>query len=212
MSEFLQKLIRELARVYNSLFDNDKIIVTALNNWYVGESIVYDDLPPVPIIQAKLGSTAPTLATFKGSIEQLTFDATNDYVIGATEITHAWKEGTPIEAHIHWATNGVDGTERGVKWQLNYTIGDFMGVFGDDTPITVDATISASATDRTHYISAFTTPIDGTNYKIGSYICWKLSRIATEHANGAPSANPFALAIGFHVQQDTLGSISEYVK
>ena len=78
----------------------------------------YDDLPPVPITSARLGATAPTLTTFIGNIEQYTFDNTNDYVIGATELTHSYKEGTDISAHLHWATNGLDITDRTVKWRL----------------------------------------------------------------------------------------------
>ena len=39
-------------------------------------SNAYDDLPPVPVIGARLGATAPTLRTFTGDIEQYTFDAT----------------------------------------------------------------------------------------------------------------------------------------
>lgn len=170
------------------------------------DETVWDDFPPNPIIAAKLGSSAPTLATFVTDIEQYTFDATNDYVIGSTEIPHTWKEGTAIIPHIHWATNGTDGTDRGVKWQLKYTVGDFGEAFSSQQTITVDATIPASTADRTHYVSNFTTNIDGANLKIGAYICWRLNRIATAHANGAPTADPFGLAIGFHGEMDTMGS------
>lgn len=173
-------------------------------------TVVYDDLAPSPIIAAKLGATAPTLATFVTDIEQYTFDATNDYVIGATEITHKWKEGTTIIPHIHWATNGVDVANKGVKWQLKYVIADGTEAFGAQQTITVDTVIPANTTDRTHFIVDFTTSISGVGFKIGAYICWRLDRIVSGTA--APTANPFALAVGFHVQMDTPGSRTATVK
>lgn len=167
---------------------------------------VWDELPPVPIIAARLGATAPTLATFVGNVEQYTFDATNDYVIGATEITHQWKEGTVIYPHIHWATNGTNANDRGVKWSLEYTIGDSAETFAGAATTVVDVTIPLATADRTHIKSEFASTIDGANYRIGAYICWRLSRTATAHANGAPAADPFGIAVGFHVEQDTIGS------
>jgi hypothetical protein len=162
----------------------------------------WDDLPPVPIIGAKLGATAPTLATFVSDIQQYTFDKTDDFVIGATEITHGWKEGTVIYPHIHWATNGLEGTAKGVQWQLKYTIGDSSEVFSSQVTCVIDATIPANTTDRAN----FAPTINGANYHIGAYIVWRLARVATAHANGEPAADPFALAVGFHIEKDTLGS------
>jgi hypothetical protein len=166
----------------------------------------WDDLPPVPIIGARLGATAPTLTTFISDIQQYTFDASDDFVIGATEITHGWKEGTVIYPHIHWATNGLEATAKGVQWQLKYCIGDSAEAFSSQVTCVIDATIPANTTDRTHYVSNFAPTINGANYRIGAYIVWRLARIATTHANGEPAANPFALAVGFHVEQDTLES------
>ena len=171
-----------------------------------GDATVWDDLPPSPIINARLGSTAPTLATFVTDIEQYTFDATNDYVIGATEITHEWQEGTTIYPHIHWATNGSEVGAHGVQWQLKWSIGDDTEAFSSQTTSVIDVEIPAATADRTHFISNFAPTVTGTNHKIGAYICWRLARIATANGGGEPSSNPFALAIGFHAQHDTVGS------
>ena len=178
----------------------------------VGAATTFDDLPPTPIIGAKLGATAPTLATFISDVEQYTFDATNDYVIGATELIHGWKEGTTIYPHIHWATNGSEGTAKGVKWQLKYTIADYMGNFSAQATLTVDIPIPAGTADRKHFISGFTPTIAGTNYHIGTYILWRLERVATAEAGGEPAADPFALALGIHVECDTTGSRALFTK
>ncbi|MFA4834860.1 MAG: hypothetical protein WC749_02145 [Dehalococcoidia bacterium] len=173
-------------------------------------NVVYDDLPPVPILSARLGATPPTLATFVTPTEQYTFDATNDYVIGATEITHKYKEGTDISAHIHWATNGVDVGDTGVKWQLDYTVANadeaaaFTSAFGVTAALTIDTLIPGGTADRSHILSVFSPVITGTSLKIGAYIVWKLSRIAS--ATAAPASDPFGLAVGFHAQMDTIGS------
>lgn len=179
-------------------------------------NVVWEELPPSPILGARLGATAPTLTAFVGGTEQYTFDAVNDYVIGATEVTHNYKEGTDISPHIHWATNGVDAGDTGVKWQLEYTIANmdnaapFASAFGATTTISIDTLIPGGTTDRSHIKSPFSADISGAGIKIGAYICWKLSRIAS--ATAAPAANPFALAIGFHIQVDTMGSRTENTK
>jgi hypothetical protein len=183
--------------------------------WQDSQFVVYpvwDDFPPTPIVAAKLGSTAPTLAAFVTDVEQYTFDASNDYVIGATEIIHTWKEGTIIYPHIHWATNGTNATDRGVKWQLKWTVGDATEAFSAQVTSVIDVTIPSATADRTHLVSDFGTTLDGTNLKIGAYICWRLARIATAHANGASANDPFAIAIGFHAQMDTMGSRGVYAK
>jgi hypothetical protein len=187
----------------------ETVTVDASVNMSLGV-VYYDDLPPSPILAARLGATAPTLATFVSGTEQYTFDATNDYVIGATEVTHGYKEGTNIVAHIHWATNGTDVADKGVQWQLEYTVSNsdesapFASAFGATGTMAIDTVIPAATADRSHILSVFAPAITGTSVKIGAYIAWKLSRIAS--ATAAPSANPFALAVGFHVQMDTLGS------
>lgn len=167
---------------------------------------VWDDLPPYPVLIAKLGSSAPTLSNFgSANIQLYTFDVDN-ICYGSTEITHKWKEGTTIYPHIHYATQSSDGTDRGVKWELIYTIGDGDEVFSSESTTVIDDTILASTAAYTHKIKGFDTAITGTNYKIGAYINWRLKRVATSHANGNPASSPYALAIGFHIEEDTIGS------
>lgn len=190
----------------------DLLVKTGIDKTMVLEETVWDDFPASPIISAKLGSTAPTLATFVTDVEQFTFDATNDYVIGTTEIPHNWKEGTVIYPHIHWATNGTNATDRGVQWQLKWTVGDGMETFSSQITSVIDVTIPLATADRYHFISEFGTTMNGANLKIGAIICWRLDRIATAHANGGPANDPFALSIGFHGEMDTVGSRQRFIK
>jgi len=191
-------------------FEDDGTLV------FAGDATTYDDLPPTPITAAKLGATAPTLATFVGNIQQYTFDASNDYVIGATELTHKYTEGTDLDIHVHWATNGTDGTDRGVKLQLEYVVSNAKGVApfdelfpGSSTNVSAETTIPASTGDRAKIISDLGVLSDA-DLKIGAYICWRFERITA--VGTAPSNDPFVLAVGFHMNQDTTGSREEYAK
>jgi hypothetical protein len=166
----------------------------------------------VSIIGAKLGATAPTLATLVDDIQQYTFDDSDDFVIGATEITHKWKEGSVLYPHIHWAVNGLDGTDRGVKWQLKYTIADGLTAFPVHQIVSADLTITAGTADRMYLRNDLEPAISGVGLKVGTYIVWRLERVATAHANGGPAADPFAIAVGFHIEMDTIGSRAKRAK
>jgi len=173
-----------------------------------GNATIFDDLPPTPILISRLGTTAPTLATFIGNVEQYTFGV-SDYVEGATELTHKYKEGSDIDIHIHWATNGLEGVDKAVKWQLEYTIANLDAAFGAASTVSAEETILANTADRTHYLTDIGT-ITGTSVTIGAYIVWRLTRIAA--SGTAPAANPFGTAVGFHVEMDTIGSRTEDAK
>ena len=169
----------------------------------------WDDLPPVPVIVGRPGvGNNPSLAAFQGNIQQYTFDV-NDYIYGAQELVHSYKEGTDISIHVHWATNGTDGTDRTVKWEFEYTwqsltsSAPFNKLFPSSTTVSAEETIPASTGDRAHILTSIGT-IDGSSIVIGSYILYRFRRIASSGTE--PSSDPFALAVGFHVEQNTLGS------
>ncbi len=165
----------------------------------------YDDLPPVPIVAATVGATAPTLATFVTDIQQYTFDATNDYIIGAVELTHGYKEGSDISAHLHWCTNGTEVGATNVNFQIKYSL------LIPNSAASAQATISSGniaiaggTADRYYRISNIGT-ISGTNLVIGSYITFRFERIAAT-SGSAPAADPFVIAVGFHALMDSNGS------
>ena len=169
----------------------------------------WDDLPPVPVIVGRPGiGNNPSLAAFQGNIQQYTFDV-GDYIYGAQEIIHRYKEGTDISVHVHWATNGTDVDERTVKWELEYTLQGstssvpFNKLFPSSTTISSETAIPASTGDRAHILTSIGT-ISGTGVVIGSYILYRFRRIASSGTE--PSSDPFGLAVGFHVEQNTLGS------
>lgn len=107
----------------------------------------------------------------------------------------------------------TDGTTRNVKWRLEYSIANA----GTDAPYfyvasttftTADLPILSTEMSLQHRISSFGTITN--TYKIGAYIVWKLTRVPG--TDTAPSDDPFALALGFHIIQDTMGSRQLYIK
>lgn len=169
-----------------------------------GSARTYNDLPPIPLLNQRTGgANQPSLTAFQGNIYQLTF-AVNAYVYGNYEILHEYAEGTNLEPHVHFATNGTDTTDRTVKYELEYSIANGHEAFQAATIISAETVIPANTPDRTHFIAFDFPAIVGTGLKIGAYITYRFRRIASTGTE--PTGSPFALTLGFHVLQDTLGS------
>ena len=169
----------------------------------------FNDLPPSPVIAVTLGSSAPTLANLTTTIPQYTFDATNDFIIVAAEITHDYHPGTNIEAHVHWIPNGTNVDDRYVEFQLIVAVlREGAAVSAEQTLVTGDLLIPAGT--AVYDVNAFTDLIDGSLLNIGDYIVGRFSRIAADGT--APTGDPFVIAVGFHAEMNSTGSITRYTK
>ena len=169
-----------------------------------GSASVWNDLPPVLLSMARSTETTPVLTLFTGSIYLPLFQ-TSDEVHAHTEVLHWYKQGTDIEMHIHWATDVSDIDNRGVKWQLDYTIANENVAFGAQQTLTVEKLIPANTPSNTYYISSFGT-IPGASITVGASIIWRLSRIASVTTPTGPSGNCYGITVGAHAEMDTLGS------
>jgi hypothetical protein len=155
------------------------------------------------------GAGKPTLATFSGSINCYTMAINDITELGVGEMIHNWKEGTPLEIHVHWASNGTDVNDRYVKWEVDYTWANRYEeggttAFPADTTVSAESTIpTATNVDKTHYYTSITT-FTPTGGKIGACLTMSLKRIAA--SSTAPSNNPWVLMVGVHYQVDTKGS------
>jgi hypothetical protein len=174
-----------------------------------GAATVFNDLY-LDISPKTTGASKPTLTAFSGNINKLTFALNDITEVNTTEITHDWKEGSPIELHMHWASNGVDGTNRYVKWEIDYTWANILSAGGQTafptyTRVSAETIIPANTPDKTHFYTSLGsfTPTGG---KIGSALLMSLKRIAA--SGSAPSSNPWGLMVGVHYEIDTIGSRS----
>lgn len=196
-------------------------------NWY-GELIMYDGTLVLgdtvyndiyfPVSNARVpAANFPAWTILINNIYEYAF-AVNDYIaFNAQEVPHGYKEGTDIDVHVHWATNGQEASDTAVRWEVEYTIANIenMGTIGEpfsgSTVLAEEQVIPAGTATKTHmYVDLGT--IDGTNIYIGSVIKIRLRRIANTGPQGEPAANPYALMVGLHYQTDTVGSRNELTK
>ena len=187
---------------------NDLLIKCATNKTLVLDKVVYDDVN-APFDSARVpAANNPTWSSFQGNLNAYAFGI-DDYLEITSETFHKYKEGTDLVPHIHWVTNGLDGADRTVKWEIEYSIAnmDSTDGVGDAFPSTTvtstELVIPANTPDLTHMITSLTA-ITGTSLKIGAYVKARIRRIASTGTE--PTADPFGLAMGVHYQVDTIGS------
>lgn len=168
----------------------------------------------IPFAYARVpAANAPTWTPFVGNLNRFTFGI-NDLLEVDSETLHGYSESSGAFWHIHWATNGIDGTARQVNWEIEYTIANAEdAVIGDVFPaptiINLEATIPANTPDRSHIFTGIG-EIDMTGIVIGAYIVARVRRIAA--AGTDPSNDPFGIAVGIHQLNNSLGSRQEFIK
>lgn len=172
-----------------------------------GNATCYNDINTAVSTGRVSQANAPAWTSFVSPVSLYTF-AVNDYIqIAPFEMLHDWVEGTEIEIHLHWATNGLEGSAKYVKWQVEYTFANMTGgsptAFGATTPYSAETMIPANTPDRTAMYTSIRSFTPSTSL-IGMLLVVMLKRITA--SGTAPAANPFAVQLGIHYQIDTLGS------
>jgi hypothetical protein len=156
-----------------------------------------------PIIIRTIGGNIPALTTLNGNITMPQWQVNDLNVCESQELIHGWKEGSAVYWHLHLTTNGINATDRYVRFEVEYGYSDVMGVWVfPATLTTADLLIPANTPSKTMMImslGSFTPPI-----KIGGHVVARLRRIAAVGA--APTANPWIPMLQLHIQLDTLGS------
>jgi hypothetical protein len=158
-----------------------------------------------PILIRTTGPLIPTLVAINGNITMPQWDVDDFNVCESQELIHSWKEGTTLYWHIHLTTNGLDATDRYVRFEVEYGYVDVDGQWVFPAVVTTpDLLIPAGTPTKTMMIMSlanFTQPLH-----IGGHVVARLRRIASVCA--APTGNPWIPMLQLHVQLDTLGSRS----
>jgi len=157
-----------------------------------------------PIIIRTVGPGIPTLAVLNGNITMPQWQVGDFHVCESQEFIHNWVEGSEVSWHIHLTTNGLDATDRYVKFTLEYGYVDMGGAWVFPALLTSpELLIPANTPDRTMFIFSLGsfTPL---GFKIGAHAVARLSRIAA--VGVAPTLNPFVAILQMHIQVNTLGS------
>ncbi len=179
-----------------------------------GAATVFEDIP-ISLSSAKVpASNAPTWSAFIGNLKQYTYGL-NDFQEFSTEIEHSYKEGSDIEFHIHGATNGLEGVDKTIKYEIEYelinpnTVNGLGGVYTGTTIMNGEMTIPASTTNKTSFVIDI--GIDNTgNFLQGASVVGRVRRIASTGTE--PASDPFVIQVGIHIEKDTVGSRTELTK
>lgn len=174
---------------------------SALSRWESG-ALPWVDID-FPIIVRTTGVGIPSLVAINGNITMPQW-AVNDFnMCESQEFVHGWKEGSTVYWHLHLTTNGLDVTNRYVRFEVEYGYVDVMGQWVFPAVLTTaDLLIPANTPSKTMMImslGSFTPPV-----KIGGHVVARLRRIASVGA--APTNNPWIPMLQLHIQLDTIGS------
>jgi hypothetical protein len=142
--------------------------------------------------------------------------ATEEELFFAAQMPHSWKEGTDIEAHVHWVgKTTAPGAGTDVCWGMEYTWANINSVFPATTLIYGDEQSNGATetiTANKHYLTELGT-ISGTGKTLSSMLICRVFRDAAG-VGGTDDydADAGLLEIDFHYQVDSFGSKEEYVK
>lgn len=188
-----------------SPFDSDQYDV--LEAFGVCGDGVWDDLR-FPVTGVSIGGFAspPDVQTDTGL---LLFDAAAIETIGVlAQLPHAWKEGSDIKPHVHWAkTSDAAGD---VVWSLRYkwfNIGEVQPAWS--SVLTATDVAAADATQK-QMISTFPL-ISGAGKTISSLFLCQIGRLATDGGDDY-AADALLYEFDIHYQSDSGGSIAEFTK
>ena len=122
------------------------------------------------------------------------------------QLPHSYKEGTNIDAHLHWQPETTNTGD--VVWKLNYAFASIDSSFSAvDSFWVVQA---GAGVALGHQVVEFG-DIDGTDIKISAIIMGNLSRVG-DHTEDDFTGIADGLEIDFHYQIDQPGSSNEYSK
>ena len=179
-----------------------------------GTATVFEDII-ISLSSARVpAANAPTWSNFISNLNAFTYGL-NDFQEFTSEIAHSYKEGSDIEIHVHGATNGLEGVDKTIKFEVEYelvdnnTAGDFGDAYTGTTILPGEITIPASTADKTAW--AIDVGIDSTGVLLqGATLVGRVRRIASTGTE--PASDPFVVQIGVHIEQDTVGSRTELTK
>jgi hypothetical protein len=154
------------------------------------------------------GSAAPPTVddtTFPGT---LLFSGSADNLVGGVaQMPHAWKPGTVVRPHVHWAkTTSASGV---VVWQFRYSIadiGDTLSTYSDW--ITGTVVVSDSNTANKHALTTFGDVVM-TGVGESGIIVWEFRRFASDSSDTYNAVNARFLELDFHYQINKLGTPNE---
>ncbi len=115
-----------------------------------GSDHAWDDLSfPIVVRGSVVGE--PDMTALTGNLTAPIF-AVNDAVqLEPRTLPHSFKTGSSLVWHIHFITNGSEGTAAYIKFSVEWTIANVDGTLAAAvTTTSSDIAIPANTTDKTH--------------------------------------------------------------
>ena len=167
-----------------------------------------DDLPNrwedlrVPMTSAKQGVTSPPgFDVFLDTVRAYAFSkAADEELFFVVQLPHAWKEGSDIIVHAHWAPKDTDTGN--VLWRLEYTWANIDGTFGA-TALTHETQDADGVAYKHQKVDMGT--IAGAGKTISSML---ICRVFRDTSGDDYDNDAFLLAVDFHYQVDAIGSLT----
>lgn len=190
----------------NTTFESDGTLV--MN----GNATVFNDLA-VPLLAGKsTGSTVPAFSIFRNGIYTYQFEDSKAQEMFLTiQMPHDWKEGSPIDPHIHWspmtAGSGV------VRWGIEYTWANYDPLTTQVYPATTTIYVDSDPFSNAQYGSIITSfgQTTLTGGKISAILLVRIFRDGA-HTNDTYNGNASGLSFDIHYESNTLGSRTEFTK
>ena len=181
------------------------------NNALIVPDEMWDDLR-VPISAIKVpAANNPTWTAYKGG-QILAFSdqavlGNEEIVYFVAQLPHSYKQGTDIEAHVHWV--GEDNTAGNVRWLLTYSWANIGSVLPAESELTVNGANGGDTDEHNLSDFGFTT---GAGKEISSMIICSLKRNSSNAGDTFTGKDAYLLEIDFHFQKNSLGSDAEQSK
>ncbi len=187
-----------------------------------GDATVFDDLV-IPLISGKSATNPPTFTLFMNNgstsegvyaylFENVASNSENQ-VFFTIQMPHAWKTGSEIYPHIHWAPE--DNGTGAVVWGMEYTWVEYNASTTQQFPQTTIVTgtsTSFSNSAHKHLITPFGAITPSSNQDdISSVLVVRLFRNSSNAAD-TYTGGAFGLSFDLHYERDTDGSRTEWVK
>lgn len=180
----------------------------------VGTATTFEDLR-IDGLSTRVGVVAPTDEVgFRGDNNFYSRNFVHnqaDEVQFAVQLPHAWKEGSAIHPHVHFAPWATNAGAAAAKFIFAYYIANVNGTF-PASPATFPVTKTWTGDARWQHLIAggADAGIDMTGYTLSSILKVRMYRDNTVTNNLADKVA--LLYIDIHYEIDALGSDSEYGK
>jgi hypothetical protein len=169
------------------------------------DNLLWDDLK-VSLARATTGTNNPTYTTFVNTTMAYFFSPTTMQQLHFdVQLPHSWAAGTDIMPHIHFAKGSVNTGV--IRWGLEFAWANIGGDFTVYTD-TIYGEYTVDSSGYQHLICPLGT-IDGLGMEVSSVMACRIFRDATDPADTFPNS-AWGLSVDFHIQQDSVGSTTEY--